>query len=125
VAEPDRRVVIAIDGPAASGKSSTAHRVAERLGLRHLDSGALYRAATAAALRRGGDPNSWMASHVLDATRSITLIEVGRSFAPALNGDLLDSELRRAEVTTSVSRVAQMQAVRDWVNGLVRSTARL
>jgi cytidylate kinase len=38
--------VVAIDGPAASGKSSTAHRVAERLGVHHGDSGALYRAAT-------------------------------------------------------------------------------
>ncbi|HYF28856.1 MAG TPA: (d)CMP kinase, partial [Candidatus Paceibacterota bacterium] len=43
-----RRVVIAIDGPAASGKSSTAQWVAERLGYRHVDSGSLYRAATAA-----------------------------------------------------------------------------
>jgi cytidylate kinase len=46
-----KRFVIAIDGPAASGKSSTAQWVAERLGFRHVDSGALYRAATAARLR--------------------------------------------------------------------------
>ena len=51
-----RDVVVAIDGPAASGKSSTAHRVAERVGFRHIDSGALYRAATAAQLRRQPDP---------------------------------------------------------------------
>ena len=43
-----RPLVIAIDGPAASGKSSTAKRVAAVLGIRHVDSGALYRAATAA-----------------------------------------------------------------------------
>ncbi|PYP67246.1 MAG: cytidylate kinase, partial [Gemmatimonadetes bacterium] len=50
-----RHVVVAIDGPAASGKSSTAQWVAQRLGFRHVDSGALYRAATAAQLRRGTD----------------------------------------------------------------------
>ena len=54
-----RHVVVAIDGPAASGKSSTAQWVAQRLGFRHVDSGALYRAATAAQLRRGTDEESW------------------------------------------------------------------
>ena len=52
VRAPGESAVIAIDGPAASGKSSTAQWVAERLGFRHVDSGALYRAATAAVLRR-------------------------------------------------------------------------
>ena len=52
-------VVIAIDGPAASGKSSTAHWVASVLGYRHVDSGALYRAATAAAVRSGVAPAEW------------------------------------------------------------------
>ena len=46
----ERNVVIAIDGPAASGKSSTAQWVARRLGFHHVDSGSLYRAATAAQL---------------------------------------------------------------------------
>ena len=48
-------LVVAIDGPAASGKSSTAQWVAQRLGFRHVDSGALYRAATAVALARAGE----------------------------------------------------------------------
>lgn len=119
-----RKIVIAIDGPAASGKSSTAHRVADRLGLRHLDSGALYRAATAAALMQGADPEGWTPQFVLEAARIVTLTEFARSFAPSLDGEALDAELRRAEVTKHVSRVAQMQPVRDWVNALVRSTAR-
>ncbi|MGH7711955.1 MAG: (d)CMP kinase, partial [Gemmatimonadaceae bacterium] len=101
----------------------TAHRVAERLGLKHIDSGALYRAATAAALRLGSDPETWTPRHVLDAARPITLTESARSFAPALDGDALDTELRRADVTKHVSRVAQMQPVREWVNELVRSSA--
>ena len=48
--------VIAIDGPAGSGKSTVARRLAERLGLDYLDTGAMYRAVTFAALRRGIDP---------------------------------------------------------------------
>jgi len=48
--------VIAIDGPAGSGKSTVARRLAERLGLEYLDTGAMYRAITFAALRRGIDP---------------------------------------------------------------------
>lgn len=119
-----RGIVVAIDGPAASGKSSTAHRVAERLGFRHIDSGALYRAATAVALRLGRNPEAWTDDGVLEAAQAITLAESARAFAPALDGELLDSEIRRADVTTHVSRVAQMQPVREWVNALVRAASR-
>ncbi len=118
-----RAIVIAIDGPAASGKSSTAHRVAQRLGLRHIDSGALYRAATVAVLRTGRDPTTWTPVHVLEAAQPITLGEAAREIAPALDGELMDDEIRSADVTAHVSRVAQMQPVRDWVNALVRSAA--
>ena len=51
--------VIAIDGPAGSGKSTVARRVAEKLGLDYLDTGAMYRAVAFAALRRGVDPEEW------------------------------------------------------------------
>ncbi|HEY7569500.1 MAG TPA: (d)CMP kinase [Gemmatimonadaceae bacterium] len=116
-------IVIAIDGPAASGKSSTAHRVAERLGFRHIDSGALYRAATAAALQRGVDPATWTPESVLRDARSVSLVQGKRAFVPAIDGQQLDAEIRRADVTANVSRVAQMQAVRDWVNAMVRAAA--
>ena len=52
-------IIIALDGPAGSGKSSTAKAVAARLGYRHLDSGAFYRAITLAALRAGIHPDGW------------------------------------------------------------------
>ena len=116
-------IVIAINGPAASGKSSTAHRIAERLGFLHIDSGALYRAATAAALRQGDDPTTWTPESVLEAARPVTLAQGKRAFVPAMDGEQLDSEVRRADVTANVSRVAQMQPVRDWVNELVRAAA--
>ncbi|MEQ1788769.1 MAG: (d)CMP kinase, partial [Acidimicrobiales bacterium] len=49
--------IIAIDGPAGSGKSTVARALADRLGLEYLDTGAMYRAVTFAALRRGVDPS--------------------------------------------------------------------
>jgi len=123
---PRRQVVIAIDGPAASGKSSTAQWVAQRLGYCHVDSGALYRAATAARLRERGadDPESWAESDVLDAARlHVTLVPHENLFVPRLDGAAADEELRGPRVTQQVSRVARMQGVRAWVNQQVRETA--
>jgi cytidylate kinase len=117
-------VVIAIDGPAASGKSSTAHWVASKLGYRHVDSGALYRAATAAAVRTGRPPDTWTEDIVLETTSRVSLSPRDGSFAPCIDGTDVEEEIRGAEVTRHVSRVAQMPRVRVWVNALVRETAR-
>lgn len=117
------RVVIAIDGPAASGKSSTAHWVAERLGYHHVDSGALYRAATAARLRRGGDPEEWTEESVLDAAGAVSLRAETSSFTPLLDGEPATEELRGPDVTRLVSRAARMEAVREWVNARVRAAS--
>jgi cytidylate kinase len=116
-------VVIAIDGPAASGKSSTAHWVASVLRYRHVDSGALYRAATAAALHTQNAPQTWTESLVLDAARRVTLSPRETSFAPCLDGKDVEVEIRGPEVTRHVSQVAQMPLVRAWVNQLVQETA--
>lgn len=118
-----RASVIAIDGPAASGKSSTAQMVADKLGYLHIDSGSLYRAATAAALRAGQDALNWTEDEVLRASQAIELRPARTSFYAALNGHSIEDEIRGAEVTRHVSRVAQMQRVRDWVNGSVRAAA--
>ncbi len=118
-----RPFVIAIDGPAASGKSSTAQWVARRLGYRHVDSGALYRAATAARLSHTGEPEHWSDDDVLAAVRDVEFVPMGESFAVVIDGRPADDRLRDAQVTQNVSRVAQMQLVRHWVNELVRSVA--
>ena len=121
---PPRRFVIAIDGPAASGKSSTAQWVAQQLGFRHVDSGALYRAATAAQLRRRIPESSWTEEQVCEAARSIRLAPRGTSFTPLIDAQPADEELRGTEVTRYVSRVASMPRVREWVNERVREAAR-
>jgi len=121
--EGAQHVVVAIDGPAASGKSSTAQWVAEKLGVRHVDSGALYRAATAVALRGGRAPEEWTEDWVLERTAAVRLAPGANSFVPLLGGEAMDEELRGAEVTRHVSRVAKMPGVRAWVNGEVRQAA--
>lgn len=118
-----RHLVVAIDGPAASGKSSTARMVAERLGFCHVDSGSLYRAATAAALRRSADADRWSEEDVRRAVADIALRPAAGAVVPLLGGEELEEELRGAEVTRHVSRVAQMPRIREWVNELVRTSA--
>lgn len=122
-ADPARPLVIAIDGPAASGKSSTAKRVAAVLGIRHVDSGALYRAATAAMLRRAPDETTWSEAALLDAARVITLEPVDGTFRPLLEGTSAEAELRGVAVTSRVSVAARMPGVRAWVNAMIRSAA--
>jgi cytidylate kinase len=116
--------VVAIDGPAASGKSSTAQWVARELHWRHVDSGAFYRAATAAAMRAAGAPETWTEDAVLAAAHAVGRRDAGTSVAPTLNGQPCDDEIRGTAVTAQVSRVAQMPRVRAWVNEQVRAAAR-
>ena len=116
-------MVVAIDGPAASGKSSTAEWVARELGYYHIDSGALYRAATAATLRTGIPPEEWTPTTVLEAARSVTLERHETSMVPRLNGADADEEIRSTAVNSAVPRVARMQSVRSWVNEQVKRVA--
>ena len=115
--------VIAIDGPAASGKSSTAGLVAERLGWAHLDSGALYRALTLAAIdnlgegvRRQGE--DWPAQQVIDLAERlpVRLVLIGDKFTPEVAVADVEEASRGERVTRHVSVLAAIPAVRTWVN---------
>ena len=115
--------VIAIDGPAASGKSSTGARVAERLGWAHLDSGALYRALTLAALDNlreegRGKGEGWNVQRIVGLARDlpIALALVGREFTPTVAGVDVEEAVRSERVTARVSAVAALPEVRAWVN---------
>ena len=119
----DRYAVVAIDGPAASGKSSTAEWVARELGYCHVDSGAYYRAVTAAAIRTGVPPEEWTPKAVLEAARMVSMKLSGASMIPMLAGESADAEIRDPAVNAAVPRVARMQSVRSWVNDRVREIA--
>jgi cytidylate kinase len=117
------RTVIAIDGPAASGKSSTAQWVAERLQFRHVDSGSLYRGLTAAMLRTAAPVAEWSASTLVAQGPRITLRPERTSFTVLIDGEPAEDELRGSRVTEHVSLVARVPDVRAWVNGRVREAA--
>jgi cytidylate kinase len=126
--------VIAIDGPSASGKSSTARAVAEALGFAHLDSGSLYRGVTLVALREGtrrgltGDTAlvNLGPETILRAAedRGLMLQSDGVGFAAYLEGEPVEDTLRSAEVTAHVSAIAAIPVVREWVNSRLRAMVR-
>jgi CMP/dCMP kinase len=126
--------VIAIDGPSASGKSSTARAVAQELGFAHLDSGSLYRGVTLVALReaaRRGLPGSPVVAGlgpeaILRAAedRGLMLQSDGVGFSAYLEGEPAEEDLRSAEVTAQVSAIAAIPVVREWVNSRLRAMVR-
>jgi CMP/dCMP kinase len=126
--------VIAIDGPSASGKSSTARAVAEALGFAHLDSGSLYRGVTLVALREGSRRGlkgkaalaGLSPETILRAAedRGLMLQSDGVGFSAYLEGEPAEDDLRNADVTAHVSAVAAMPVVREWVNSRLRAMVR-
>ncbi|HUL56196.1 MAG TPA: (d)CMP kinase [Usitatibacter sp.] len=113
--------VIAIDGPSASGKGTVAARVAQALGFHYLDSGALYRLATLAALRAAADLDDEMALAKVARGMDVQF----RGDAILLDGSDVTEALRTEEVSSAASRVAAKPAVRsallDRQRGLRRS----
>jgi cytidylate kinase len=119
-------VIIAIDGPAASGKSSTARSVAAGLGFRHLDSGALYRGVTLAAVRAGLPRPFDAADVVAEAERwGVDLRPRNGDFEVVAVEPVPDASLRAAVVTEHVSEIAALAGVRGWVNEHLRRAARM
>ncbi|MGH7508129.1 MAG: (d)CMP kinase [Gemmatimonadales bacterium] len=124
--------VIAIDGPSASGKSSTARAVAEALGFAHLDSGSFYRGVTLVALREAarqrarGQDEELSPETILRAAedRGLMLQSDGVGFAAYLEGEPVEEALRSAEVTARVSAIAAIPVVREWVNSRLRAMVR-
>jgi cytidylate kinase len=100
--------VIAIDGPSASGKGTVAAQVARALGFHYLDSGALYRLATLAALRSGTALDDEDALAALAGRMNVDF----RDGTPLLDGRDVSADLRTEEVSATASRVAAQPRVR-------------
>ena len=117
-----RGLVITLDGPAGSGKTTTAREIAERLGFRHLDSGGLYRALTFALLDDKIQPEEWSGLTFADLDDLGVRAEPGDGRIDIYRNErLLASELRTAEVTQHVPVVASLPAVRQWLLGTQRA----
>lgn len=117
-------MIIAIDGPAGSGKSTTAREVARRLGFEHLDSGAFYRTLTYAALQAGIPQEEWVTlqSADLDAFR-IEARPGNGGFRFMMGGQDVGDAIRSAEVNVNVSHMAKVPAVRTWLLERQRAAA--
>ena len=114
---------MAIDGPAGSGKSTTARAVAERLGFAHLDSGALYRAFTLAALDRGLPPDDGPRIAALAGELPVRLVLTDEGYRPEVAGVDVSTAGRHPDVTAQVSGVAALPAVRAAANTQLRAAA--
>ncbi len=116
-------VVVAVDGPAGTGKSSVSRGLARALQARYLDTGAMYRLVTLAVLRAGVDP---AAQATVEAVAASAQLSVGydpdedRSY---LDGHDVSSEIRGDEVTKAVSAVSSVPAVRARLVDMQRTLA--
>ncbi len=121
-----RRPIIAIDGPAGSGKSTTARAVAAALGYAHVDSGAVYRACTLVALDTLGAPEDWTPAALVGRARAtpVTVRAQAGVFEVLIGGLNAEPQIRAERVTRAVSHVAAMAEVRDYVNALLREASR-
>ncbi len=116
-------LVVAIDGPSGTGKSSVSRRVATALGARYLDTGAMYRIATLHVLRCGVDVTDPQA--ITEATASLPL-SIGtdpEQDGVQLDGEDVTDEIRGAAVTQAVSAVSAVPAVRTFLVDLQRRIA--
>ena len=106
-------LIVAIDGGAASGKSSTARALSARFHLLHVDTGSFYRAVTAVLLRRGIPANDSARIEAEVGSLHLGTRITGRSAGMEINGEVIpDAEIRGAAVNAAVSHVAALPAVR-------------
>jgi len=107
-----RGIIIAIDGVVSAGKTTTAKRVAEHLGYRHIDTGAMYRAVILAAARGDVDPGDLPALQTLLAKLTIDLQPHEQAGRVLLNEEDVSEEIRRPEINRKVGSYANIPKVR-------------
>ena len=110
--------VVALDGPAGSGKSSISKLVADKFGFTHIDTGAMYRAVTLEALRRKININDEEEYGFLENTKVIYLKD-----KVYLNGEDVTSEIRKPTVTNAVSTCCKYKTVREFLVKYQRDSA--
>jgi cytidylate kinase len=119
------KIVVAIDGPAASGKSSVARRVSKRLGFSYIDSGAFYRAITWWVLRANTDPASVHDVSALVAESQLESGFEGDEGFLRIGGTDPRTHLRDEDVNRAVSPVSIVPAVRKFLTSHLRQLAEL
>jgi len=116
-------LVVTIDGPAGVGKSTVASRLAARLGWAYLDTGAMYRAVTWAALNKGADLDRPQAVMEVIERTAFACEADGETMRVRVNGVDVSEAIRDPELTTRVRQVASMPAVRERLVAMQRAFA--
>ncbi|WP_293951563.1 (d)CMP kinase [uncultured Corynebacterium sp.] len=120
---PDGGLIIAIDGPSGTGKSTTSRELARRLNAKYLDTGAMYRVATLHVLNKGIDPADTDAVITATATLPLAISDDPSSTEVLLGGVDVQTEIRGAAVTSNVSAVSAIPEVRENLVALQRALA--
>lgn len=116
----DKRIVVAIDGPAGAGKSTIAKRIAARLGYVYINSGAMYRAIALWALRLGTDLTDM---HRLEQLAKEARIDLAPDGGVDLNGENVTNAIREPAVSEAASKVSTVPGVRRALLSLQRAIA--
>jgi len=120
-----RKPIIAIDGPVGSGKSTTARKVAQKLGFVYVDTGAMYRAVTLDVLNHGVDPeHEEDVGNVVAKSYVELLLNDDGSQKTILNGIDVTERIRDLDVTRAVSAVSAMKSVREKMTEIQREIGR-
>ena len=118
------KIIVAIDGFAASGKSTIAQDLAEKIGYTHIDSGAMYRAVTLFGMQKGlvtsaSNIDSKKLIELLP-TINITFERTPHSYYTILNGNNVEKEIRSLEISNLTPYIAKIEAVRDFLTARLR-----
>jgi len=120
-----KNIVVAVDGPAGSGKSSVSKEVAKRAGLQYIDSGALYRAITLYVLKHCGEHfTKDEVCRLLDDIRLQQIFNEDGSCTTYCNGVDVSEKIRNETVATHIGKISDIVAVREYVNALMRNWAK-
>lgn len=121
---PNEGLILAVDGPSGTGKSTTCRALAKQLDAKYVDTGAMYRVATLAVLREGVDPADTAAVIAATANLPLGVSDDPDSTEVLLGGEDVSRVIREAEVTRNVSAVSAIPEVRENLVALQRKLAR-
>lgn len=121
---PEGGMILAVDGPSGTGKSTTCRALAKRLDAKYVDTGAMYRVATLAVLRAGVDPSDTAAVIAATADLPLEVSDDPDSKQVLLAGEDVSRVIREDEVTRNVSAVSAVPEVRQNLVELQRKLAR-
>lgn len=121
---PNEGLILAVDGPSGTGKSTTCRALAKQLDAKYVDTGAMYRVATLAVLREGVDPADTAAVIAATANLPLGVSDDPDSTEVLLGGEDVSRVIREDEVTRNVSAVSAIPEVRENLVALQRKLAR-